>query len=104
MRDPYNIDLQSTDPDLEVSPDDAMHNGADDLMDYAASIGVYGETTVAVLTDDSPAVPGAASPKRAGGCRRSPFHPSLRLTAPFAVAALVAVLIVVIVLIPTGGN
>jgi len=106
MRDPNDIALQSVDPDLSSQGDDLTDGGAGDLMDYAASVGQWGaDSTETLLADVSGGALALAPLRRPCGPRpQSIFHASTRITTPFTVAAVVAVLILVIVLIPSGGS
>lgn len=100
-RDPNGIALQSVDPDLSVQY--GVDSGAGDLMDWASSVVQFGEDATEVLASGgggySQPAPAPCAPRR-----RLAFHPAKRMTTPFTVAGVVAVLIIVIVLFPTKGG
>jgi hypothetical protein len=99
MKDPNNIDLQSSDPDLGV-PQAYVPGGADDLEDYTATVGQWGPS----VADALGSYPSEAA-IRSRPCPSQPFfHPSKRLTTPFTVAAVLGLLILIIVFIPASRS
>lgn len=103
-RDPNGIAMQSVDPDLASQGDDLTDGGASDLMDFGTSVMQWGEDS----TDALLSLGGTVSPKAPSrppkSCQPARFHASTRITTPFTVAAVVCVLILVVVLIPSGGS
>jgi hypothetical protein len=104
-RDTYGIALQSVDPDLQTEGSDLIDGGATDLMDFAASVGQWGQDSTEALAGGGGTQDYVAPGPTGTRCRPEPvFHASTRITTPFTVAAVVLVVILVIVLIPSGGN
>jgi len=95
--DPNDIAMTSSDVDLSVYQDAVGDGGANDWADYANTVSQWGtETTDGVLGQ------GARAPV-SGSCgsgRVNLYHPSKRMTTPFVIASVVAILILIVVFFP----
>ncbi len=97
MRDPNNIALTADDVDLGVYQDAMGDGGAGDLMDYASVVQNWGSDAGDAIT----ATPAATRPACPPGTSRNPgFHPTHQIRAPFMVATIVAILILIVVFFP----
>lgn len=97
-RDPNNIDLQSTDPDLSVDDQNpAQQHGVTDLLDYADAVDKWGEDVV-----DAYGRGGAEGTRQSSSkTRNTPyFHSRNNLNAPFIIGMIAVFVVLLIVFVP----
>ena len=95
--DPNDIAMTSSDVDLSVYQDAVGDGGANDWADYANTVSQWGaDTTDSVLSGEAR----TAGSVGCGSGRVNLYHPSKRMTTPFVIASVVAILILIVVFFP----